>query len=192
MQIDFAAIERDHPNYARHYGASRDACFLQGSAELLPVADLYFDTVHMRGCLDHFTAPHVALLEAYRVLKFGGKLVVGLTLEGAFQKDDLDWKPAARHPVSTGIYKSGVRALKNYPKVFGAVSRTKARLMGHHDHHIFHPTYESLTSLVTTAGFRVEQEVWQKAYHNVLYLAASKPHPEDRTSVGSGKPPSAI
>ncbi len=178
MRIDFAAVERDHPNYARHYGASRNSCFIQGSAELLPIRDMFFDTVHVRGCLDHFTAPHVALLEAYRVLKFGGKLVVGLTLEGAFQKDDLNWQQSVRHPMATGIYKAGVTALKNYPKVFSALSRTKARIAGHHDHHIFHPTYESLTNLVTTAGFRIEQEVWQKAYHNVLYLAASKRRPQ--------------
>ena len=42
------------------------------------------------------------------------------------------------------------------------------------DHHEFHPTRESIHALLAQADFRVTQEVWQAAYHNVLYLVAKK------------------
>ncbi len=181
MRIDFPAIERDHPNYAKHYSRSRNCPMIQGSAEFLPVKDLYFDTVQMRGCIDHFTAPHVALMEAYRVLKPGGTVVVGVTLEGAYQMEDWRTVDPVQPSVARSIYKAGVDQLKRYPKLFSVATQAKARLMGHHDHHMFHPTYEAVTELVKTSGFHIEREVWQKAYHNVLYLSARKPAGETLT-----------
>lgn len=176
MKVDFAAIERRFPKYAQYYSKSRDSCFLQGSAEFLPVADLTFDTVHVRGCLDHFTAPHIALMEAYRVLQFGGLLVVGLALEGAYQKDTTGWEPAPTEEARLrSLYKAGVQKAKRYPAVFNMAFQVKTKLMGEHDHHIFHPTYESLCKLIRDAGFEIEHEVWQKAFHNVLYVSARKP-----------------
>ena len=175
MRIDFPAIERDHPNYATHYSRSRHCPMIQGSAEFLPVKDLYFDTVQMRGCIDHFTAPHVALMEAYRVLKPGGSVVVGVTLEGAYQMDDCGWENPTEYSLARSVYKAGVKQLKRYPKVFSLATQTKARMMGMHDHHMFHPTYDSLTGLIKKCGFQIEKEVWQKAYHNVLYVSARKP-----------------
>lgn len=173
MRVDFAAVEREFPNYAAHYRRSRDVCFIQGNAEYLPVKDAYFDTVHLRGCLDHFTGPHLALFEAYRVLRPGGKVVVGVTLEGAYQKEVGDWGPSTA-PVLQRALRAGVAKLKEHPQVFGPLGRLKSRLQGVEDHHLFHPTHESLLDLIARCGFIVETEVWQKAYHNVLYVAARR------------------
>ncbi len=173
MRIDFSELERLYPRYIEHYGEARRGQFVQGSAEFLPAKDLYFDCVHMRGCLDHFQAPHIALKEAYRVLKPGGTLVVGLALEGAYQMETGDLGGEA-HPLLRDAYKAGVAKLKQYPKLFSAMSGVKARLTGHEDHHIFHPTYEGLMGLLSNAAFAVHTEVWQKAYHNVLYVSAEK------------------
>lgn len=175
MRIDFPAIERDHPNYARHYIRSRHCPMIQGSAEFLPVKDLYFDTVQMRGCIDHFTAPHVALMEAFRVLKPGGSVVVGVTLEGAYQMEDWSSVDPGQPSLARSVYKAGVDHLKRYPRVFGVATRAKGRLMGQHDHHMFHPTYDAVTELIKSSGFQIEKQVWQKAYHNVLYVSARKP-----------------
>jgi hypothetical protein len=37
---------------------------------------------------------------------------------------------------------------------------------------MFHPTKESLVNLVEQNGFIIEKEVWQQAYHNVIYIQA--------------------
>lgn len=174
LRVDFAAIEREFPRYFAHYRRSSRSCMVQGSAEFLPVRDTYFDTVHIRECLDHFAAPHVALKEAYRVLRPTGMLVVGLALEGAFQREIGEPERLRHHPMLMRLYRSGVATLKGYPRLFSMASHARDRLLGIQDHHIFHPTHQTLTALIEAAGFRIEKEVWQKAYHNVLFVQARK------------------
>jgi SAM-dependent methyltransferase len=174
MRVDFDEIERDYPRYFQHYKKSSTACFIQGSAEFLPVTDLYFDCVQMRTCIDHFAAPHLALREAYRVLRRDGSLVVGVSLEGAYQKEVGEWSPLRNHPKALTLYQSGIARLKEYPRIFSALSGVRDRMRGVHDVHLFHPTYDSLISLLRDEGFRVEKEVWQAAHHNVLYVQACK------------------
>lgn len=38
---------------------------------------------------------------------------------------------------------------------------------------MFHPTIGSLRYLIWRDGFWIEKEVWQKTYHNVIYLQAT-------------------
>ncbi len=177
-RIDFARIEHDYPAYARHYAGSRHSPFLQANAEFLPIRDMYFDTVHMRACLDHFTAPHIALSEAYRVLRPAGSLVVGLALEGAYQKDCCDWEGRGADAGVRRVYKAGLRMLKDHPRLYNMASQAKAKVTRQHDHHIFHPTYDAVCRLIRSCGFEIRQEVWPAAYHNVLFLAAAKRQPE--------------
>lgn len=177
LRIDFEDIARTFPKYFGHYRRSSTSCMVQGSAEFLPVRDNYFDTVHIRGCLDHLAGPHLALKEAYRVLNPTGMLVVGLALEGSFQQAIGQPERLRGHPVMTRVYRTGVAKAKSYPRLFSMLSHTRDRLKGVHDHHIFHPTRESLTSMIEAAGFQIEKEVWQKAYHNVLFVQARRLSP---------------
>jgi ubiquinone/menaquinone biosynthesis C-methylase UbiE len=108
----------------------------------------------MRSCLDHFANPHRALLEARRVLKANGKLVIGLALEGAFKLDD------------SGLMNVAKRKLK---------SSFIGDLYEHFfDQHMFHPTEESLRRLVEGAGFQIRQWILQEGYSGVVYLSATK------------------
>jgi ubiquinone/menaquinone biosynthesis C-methylase UbiE len=140
--------------YKSHYARLRSIVRIPGYAEDLPFGNASFDTIHMRSCLDHFANPHRALLEARRVLKPAGKLVVGLALEGAFKLDD------------SGYVNSAKRRLK--ASFVGTVYEY------FFDQHLFHPTEEALKCLLVSAGFCIDRWLFQPGYHRVVYLAATK------------------
>ena len=56
--------------------------FIGACAEFLPFIENQFDWVHMRSMLDHVQIPDLAMLEARRVLRKNGNLLVGLYVEG--------------------------------------------------------------------------------------------------------------
>jgi ubiquinone/menaquinone biosynthesis C-methylase UbiE len=75
------------PSFRKVYPFADDPMnFLIGIAEHLPFASQSFDTVHMRSCLDHFLNPELAIWEAFRVLRTGGQLIVGLYVVSAGEK----------------------------------------------------------------------------------------------------------
>jgi len=127
------------------YELGRPLNFVGGFAEMLPFRDMYFDSVNMRSCLDHFFNPELALLEAFRVLKPGGKLVIGLSLH------ESDIKEKVKDTVK------GMLAL--------IASRFE-------DEHIWHPTYDGLMAMVESCGFQLEDEAWQST--TVLYAQFSR------------------
>ena len=137
-------------HYAKLAGVSRIPSF----AEDFPFRNGSFDTVHMRSCLDHFANPHRALLEARRVLRADGQLVIGLALEGAFKLDRRAWVNVAK------------RKLKN-----SLVGKTYEFFL---DQHMFHPTKDSLKALLVSSGFKVDRWIYQRGYCNVVYLSATK------------------
>lgn len=146
--------EYEHIN--THYSVCQGASRIRGFAEFLPFADASFDFVHMRSCIDHFANPQLALREAFRVLRRDGRLVVGISLEGS--------------------YKKGQAGLKGLVKRMASKSPVLRHMIGivKHDHHMFHPTRDSLGELIEFNGFKIEKEVWQQAYHNVVYLQAAR------------------
>jgi ubiquinone/menaquinone biosynthesis C-methylase UbiE len=54
--------------------------FLLATAEHLPFKTNSFDWTHMRSTLDHFEDPYASILEAYRVTKQSGHIMIGLAI----------------------------------------------------------------------------------------------------------------
>ena len=119
--------------------------FIGGFAEFLPFKDASFDTVNMRSCIDHFFSPEIALLEAYRVLKPNGKLIIGMSVE---QKN----------------VKSFVK-----DKVRGVLGLFNHKFL---DHHIWHPEHQALLDLCTSKRFVLQKEIWQS--DSVIYVEFRK------------------
>jgi len=128
--------------------------FLCCEAEFLPLRSLCVATVHMRSVLDHFWNPELALSEAYRVLEKDGRLIVGLFVRGG----------------RSGNISLVRRAKDSAKSVLGG--------LGFHavgDHHIWHPTYRELLTLLQRCGFRIEKVHWQSGYQEtVCYVLARK------------------
>jgi ubiquinone/menaquinone biosynthesis C-methylase UbiE/uncharacterized protein YbaR (Trm112 family) len=54
--------------------------FIIGVGEFLPFRDASFDTVMMRSVIEHFYDVDLVMKEAYRILRSGGKLIIGIGL----------------------------------------------------------------------------------------------------------------
>jgi len=132
-------------NLFASYPLSTPINFVGGYAEFLPFQDGSFDTINMRSCIDHFFNPEIALLEAFRVLKEEGQLVIGLTLEGRTLKS----------------------RMKEFVRPVVSVFMPRYR-----DHHIWHPTYENLINLCDVCGFDLKNEVWQTP--DILYASFTR------------------
>lgn len=132
----------NRPNLFASYPLSIPINFVGGYAEFLPFQDDSFDVINMRSCIDHFFNPEIALLEAFRVLKKEGQLIIGLTLEGR------SWKSM----------------IKEFVRPIISIFMPRYR-----DHHIWHPTYENLIKLCNGCGFDLKKEVWQTP--DILYAS---------------------
>lgn len=135
---------------------SRPLNFVGGCAEFLPFQNEKFDWVHMRSMLDHVQSPDLALIEARRVLKPGGSLLIGLSVEGG--------RPGAK---------------KTLEKRLWSLLRAGRELIKPHDHHVWHATYPELVRLVELNGFTFEESWWQPMGRvvdedTVVYLRATK------------------
>jgi SAM-dependent methyltransferase len=130
--------------------------FIAGVAEFLPIQTASVRTVHMRSMLDHVQIVDLCLLEAKRVLMPGGKLIIGITIEG---------QPYGKMGIDLGL----LHAIKK-------ITKTLLTLIGverYRDHHVWHPTYSNLMKILAVAGFVVVQTFWQPAWKGrVLYVEA--------------------
>lgn len=153
INMDWNRLEK-YEHVSAYYSVCKAAVRIRGFAEFLPFMDNCFDFVHMRSCIDHFANPKLALTEAFRVLRKNGRIVVGISLEGAYKKNQIGIK---------GFIK---RLASNFQGIQRVIEIFRP------DHHMFHPTKESLVKLIEENGFVIEKEVWQQAYHNVIYIQA--------------------
>ena len=132
----------------------RPLSFLAACAEFLPFTAWSFDWVHMRSVIDHVQIPDLALIEANRVLRDDGQLLVGLSVEGG----------------KSGIV-TGKERLKHATKgILSAIGQPQ-----YVDHHTFHPTLANLVKLITSNRFEVQDIYWQPGWNNsVCYVTAKK------------------
>lgn len=128
--------------------------FVCCDAELLPFRSSVFDVVHMRSVIDHFFNPELAINESYRVLKIGGSLIVGLYVHGGKE---------GRESMLDRV-KEGVRNFLGFMGIERFV-----------DHHVWHPTFKELTSLITGSGFVIDKVHWQRSENDsVCYIKGIK------------------
>ncbi|MDW3094152.1 MAG: class I SAM-dependent methyltransferase [Gammaproteobacteria bacterium] len=134
---------------------SKHLNFVSAMAEFIPFKSKTFDWAHMRSMLDHVLVPDLALIEAHRILKDNGKLLVGMYVEGG--KDGIiPVKEKCLDYVNNHIY----------PK-FG--------INKYIDHHTWHPTYKNLVKLILDNGFEIEDIYWQPIWKDkVCYIKAKK------------------
>ncbi len=133
---------------------SKPLNFLAAMAEFLPFTSNSFDWVHMRSMLDHVQIPDLALLEAYRVLKPGGFVLIGMYVEGG-ENGRLSLKEIVKLLVENTLGRAGIDRWK--------------------DHHTWHPTYRGLLKLVVDNGFTIKDVFWQPHWKNrVCYVLACK------------------
>lgn len=145
------------PNLLKAYPFLREPVnFICCEAEFLPFRSASFQTVHMRSVIDHFLSPELALNEAYRVLEPNGSLMIGLYVYGG-KHGNPGWKSQAKELVRDRLVALGMTRFQ--------------------DHHVWHPTYRELTSLIICCGFTIERVHWQEGYNDtVCYLRARKQH----------------
>lgn len=133
---------------------SRPLKFIGATAEFLPFVSEVFDWVHMRSMLDHVQVPDLALLEARRVLKPTGRVLIGLYVDGG-KSGVISMKQKLKNVVKAGL-------------VFVGINRWK-------DHHVWHPTYNALIKLITDNGLVVDDVYWQPHWNDtVCYVCARK------------------
>jgi len=133
---------------------TRNLNFVCGFGEFLPFRSEVFDWVHMRSMLDHVQIPDLVLIEAHRVLRSGGSLLVGLHVEGGRSGK----KPLARFIKDAARQASELIGIKRYK-----------------DFHVWHPKYPQLLKLIRDNGFRVCDEYWQPYWKDqVVYISAQK------------------
>jgi len=133
---------------------SQPLAFIAATAEFQPFLAESFDWVHMRSMLDHVQVPDLALLEAWRVLKPGGRVLIGLYVEGG---------------------KTGVNSLERQVKGAMKAALETVGINRWKDHHVWHPTYAALTRLIEDNGFTIVDTYWQPQWQNmVCYVAATK------------------
>ena len=133
---------------------ANDFNFIAGMAEFLPFLAGSFDWVHMRSMLDHVQVPDLALIEASRVLKNEGNLLVGLYVEGG---------------------KTGKSSLLELAKEYLKHALTFVGIDKYKDMHTWHPTFVNLLKLIEDAGFSVNDVFWQPYWSDkVVYVHAKK------------------
>jgi ubiquinone/menaquinone biosynthesis C-methylase UbiE len=128
--------------------------FLGALAEFIPFRSESFDWVHMRSMLDHVQIPDLALMEAHRVLKGSGHVLIGMYVEGG-KSGVISRRDQIKERIKTALCALGFDKWK--------------------DHHTWHPTYMNLIRLIEDNGFSIVDVYWQPQFADtVCYVQAKK------------------
>ena len=151
---DEAPFEKSVARKQAYSCLNRPVNFIAAASEFLPFISQSFDWVHMRSMLDHVQTPDLALLEAGRVLRPEGRLLIGTYVEGG-KSGIVPTKKRAKDLVKAGLAAAGINRWK--------------------DHHVWHPTYKALTKLVSDNGFVIDDTYWQPQWNDmVCYVCARR------------------
>jgi SAM-dependent methyltransferase len=163
------------PNLLKAYPCLSQPCnFIACHGENLPIKSKTFDWVHMRSILDHVYDPHRVMIEAYRVLKDDGMVLIGLAVSGGRStlKAERREKPTYVSPFVPKILRflkslGMIRAAKYELKLFSSKPLD--------DGHMCRWEYENLVDLLKNTNFAIVKEHWQKPpYDACVYIAAKK------------------
>lgn len=158
-----------HPNLLKAYPFLTQPCnFLAGFAEQLPILSKQFDFVHMRSVLDHCYDAQLAIKEAFRVLKEGGKLMIGSSTTAKCTLSDSS---------PSRLTAGWARLVKKIQKdgVSGLLRASLGRLVPLKNHHMIQWRKEDLVDMVERNGFFVEKLVWQKPpYDYCIWMLCGK------------------
>ncbi|KPK45283.1 MAG: hypothetical protein AMJ65_00375 [Phycisphaerae bacterium SG8_4] len=163
------------PELLQAYPCLAQPCnFLACYAEALPFRSKTFDWVNMLSVHDHFCDPYQAMIEAYRVLKDNGHVLIGLAVTGGESNMEAGRK---EQPVYVSpIVQKVLRLLKN----LGMIKAAKYELKVYSakpldDGHMCRWQYEDLLDLCKRTNFAVTKEHWLKPpYGACVYIVGEK------------------
>jgi ubiquinone/menaquinone biosynthesis C-methylase UbiE len=170
----FAAID-SCPDLLKAYPNLSQPCnFIACYGENLPLKSKTFDWVHIQSVLDHVHDAYRVMVEAYRVLKDDGMVLIGLAISGGRStlEADRSEKPTYVSPFVPKVlrlFKSlgMIKAAKYQLKVFSSKPLD--------DGHMCRWEYENLVDLLKSTNFTITKEHWQKPpYTACVYIAARK------------------
>ncbi|UCF14590.1 MAG: methyltransferase domain-containing protein [Phycisphaerales bacterium] len=163
------------PELLQAYPCLAEPCnFLACYAEALPFNSKTFDWVNMLSVHDHFRDPYQAMIEAYRVLKDDGHVLIGLAVTGGKSTMEADRKEQAVYV--SPVVKKVLRLLKNLGMIKAAKYELKlysAKPLD--DGHMCRWQYEDLLDLCRRTNFAVTKERWlEPPYGACVYIVGDK------------------
>lgn len=149
--------------------------FVAGFGEHLPFMAGIFDWVHIRSVLDHVYSPFTVIKESIRVLKSGGKILIGTFAIGG--KSSLsDRKLQIIDRAKKKFRDEGISGLTK--AVGNKINSTKRKLarVPIEEGHMKVWKYEELLSIIKYSGLQIEKIHWQKPPDDhCVYICATKP-----------------
>ena len=121
--------------------------FIAGYSEFLPFRSESFDWIHMRSVIDHFLDPFAALVEAFRVTRSGGFILLGTAI-----REKLD---AIKSRVGIADLKNSLNRLNQRLKSdgFWGTGEALTKYFFGHDHHIYRPSLQELRQVLDLTGW---------------------------------------
>jgi SAM-dependent methyltransferase len=97
----------DYPSTAKGLYGTRPEIF--GDARRLPFQDRSFDTVMLLDVLEHVPDPELALNEASRVLRLGGRLLITIPFAYPLHDQPHDYQRLTEHGLARRIHQAGLQ-----------------------------------------------------------------------------------
>lgn len=203
----FRGVDKQ-PNLLKAYPCLSGPCnFLAANGEHLPFKSGSFDWVHMRSVVDHFEDPYRAFLEAYRVARPGGKVLVGLAIlekirngladvpqpslskslpvippqssskVSSLRRVYLKWK----HGGWEGLYKAALWRIGLAPiqslQSEPSIKEPQIEESQVPDDHMYRFTHLELMDLMEKSGWKVTKQHWQKPPYYYCIYALGETQP---------------